>query len=184
MPSSKDPVINRQKANEWRLKNPDKHREANRLWMQKKRARRGAYANRRLAKSKKERDPIGYMLGHAERRAARLGVLFALAREDLVMPEVCPVFGIAWEFGLGKMGWRNWKAPSLDRIKPRLGYVPGNVAIISSRANHLKNNASISEMRAVLVYMESVGADEEPADQPLISEFFDPPSSQLELALE
>jgi len=37
MPSSKDPVINRQKAKEYRLAHPDWHRKANREWVAKKR---------------------------------------------------------------------------------------------------------------------------------------------------
>jgi hypothetical protein len=160
MPSSKDPVINRQKANEWRLKNLDKHREDNRRWMAAKRQRLGRHARAIEGRRAKERDPLGHLLRIAEKRARDQNIPFAITREDVTMPDKCPVFGTAWEWGVGKMGWRNRYAPSLDKVKPRLGYVPGNVRVISTRANHLKNNASVSEIRAVLAYMEREGCDE------------------------
>lgn len=49
----------------------------------------------------------------------------------------------------GKVGYRP-NAPSVDRIRPELGYVKGNVRVISSRANLLKNNAEIWELEKVL----------------------------------
>lgn len=41
----------------------------------------------------------------------------------------------------------------LDRIDPNKGYIKGNVAFLSSRANRLKNNASIEELKKILRYM-------------------------------
>ena len=35
---------------------------------------------------------------------------------------------------------------SLDRINPELGYIPGNIQVLSTKANVLKNNASINEL--------------------------------------
>ncbi|WP_145960516.1 hypothetical protein [Novosphingobium meiothermophilum] len=40
-------------------------------------------------------------------------------------------------------------SPSLDRIEPELGYVPGNTIVISNRANRLKSDATIDELRAI-----------------------------------
>jgi hypothetical protein len=39
-------------------------------------------------------------------------------------------------------------SPSLDRIKPELGYVPGNIQVISARANVMKNDATPEELLA------------------------------------
>jgi len=45
--------------------------------------------------------------------------------------------------------------PSLDRIDPRKGYVPGNVIVMSYRANVIKGDGLPSEHRAVARYIES-----------------------------
>ena len=37
-------------------------------------------------------------------------------------------------------------SPTLDRIVPELGYVPGNVAVISWKANRLKGNNTDPEL--------------------------------------
>lgn len=47
-------------------------------------------------------------------------------------------------------------SPSLDKIIPSLGYVPGNVRIISARANLLKNDATVDELRAILKDAEQI----------------------------
>jgi hypothetical protein len=41
-------------------------------------------------------------------------------------------------------------SPSLDRIVPEKGYVAGNIRVISQRANRIKSNATVEELRAVL----------------------------------
>ena len=46
-------------------------------------------------------------------------------------------------------------SPSLDRIDNSKGYVPGNIAVISMRANMIKNNASLVELKAIVAYIEA-----------------------------
>lgn len=65
------------------------------------------------------------------------------------IPAVCPVLGIPLSPGEGK---QTGASPSLDKVIPHLGYVPGNVVIISNRANTLKNNATPWELLAVYSY--------------------------------
>jgi len=45
-------------------------------------------------------------------------------------------------------------SPSLDRVVPNLGYVKGNVHVISWRANSLKKNATIEELEKIIQYMK------------------------------
>jgi len=45
-------------------------------------------------------------------------------------------------------------APSIDRVDNSKGYVPGNVRIISWRANRLKNDATVEEMELIIKYMK------------------------------
>jgi hypothetical protein len=83
-----------------------------------------------------------------QRRAfAKLrGLPFEIVCSDLVMPEYCTVLGIKLEFNKGRA---RDNSPSIDRIKPELGYVRGNVRVISNRANLLKTNATAEELRLV-----------------------------------
>jgi hypothetical protein len=158
VPSSKDPIINRQKANEYRLAHPEWHRRTNREWLRKKRAGMSVSERQQKHLRDKQANPQRYLWQHAKTRAKQQDLPFDLAPEDIVIPEVCPVFGVKLEWGVGNRGWRNLWSPSLDKIKPELGYVRGNVMVISNRANHLKSNGSIDEFEAVLAYMRTVGA--------------------------
>lgn len=87
----------------------------------------------------------------AMKRAKKQGVPFSLCPEDLIIPDRCPVLGIPIVFGRGR-GSPN--SPSVDRLVPSLGYVPGNVRVISNRANTLKGNAALWEVQAVVQYMQ------------------------------
>lgn len=88
---------------------------------------------------------------HAARtRSQKNGWAFDLEEKDVVIPSVCPVLGIP----LSSSGEKK-NHPSLDRINNAKGYVKGNVAVISHRANLLKSDATIPELRAILAYMEA-----------------------------
>lgn len=97
------------------------------------------------------------MLYAARARAKKLGVECTITKDDITIPDVCPVFGtplIARE-GKGRSTTDQIpNSPSLDRIVNNKGYVPGNVAVISFRANLLKRDATIDELQAILAYMK------------------------------
>jgi hypothetical protein len=63
--------------------------------------------------------------------------------QAIVIPSVCPVLGIP--IVLGEQ--RSENSPSLDRITPELGYVPGNVRVISDKANRLKGDRTLSQLQ-------------------------------------
>ena len=90
------------------------------------------------------------MFYDARKRARATGLPINITPEMLSVPDVCPVLGIKI-FASG--GVRDQR-PSLDRVVPNLGYVVGNVRVISFRANRIKSDASVEEVRAVLKYME------------------------------
>lgn len=81
---------------------------------------------------------------HAKSRATRRGIEFTITIEDVVVPEVCPVLGLSLQPGVSKHGDAS---PSLDRIDNAQGYVPGNVAVISHKANRLKGDATPEELQ-------------------------------------
>ncbi len=47
--------------------------------------------------------------------------------------------------------------PTLDRIDPRKGYIPGNVVVISYRANVIKGDGLPAEHRAIAKYILEMG---------------------------
>ena len=95
------------------------------------------------------------MLAAARHRAQKSGHEFNLTEEDLVIPESCPVLGIAIFPKRGGKTGPGPNSPSLDRLDNTLGYIKGNVQVISYRANGLKSDATIEELRAVLAYVEA-----------------------------
>jgi len=112
------------------------------------------YQNKLRQEALKKRDPdkwAKYRLSVLKTRSKIKGYVFDLEEEDLVLPEYCPVLGIKLELGLPA---HHPQTPHVDRIHNDLGYIKGNVAIISSRANLIKRDATVEEVRAVLAYME------------------------------
>lgn len=93
----------------------------------------------RLGASERER-----LFRYARMRAARRGREFTLDPEDIMIPERCPVLNVPM------------KRPSIDRMDNSRGYVKGNIRVISTRANLLKNNAAEWELQAVLEYMRKI----------------------------
>jgi hypothetical protein len=99
------------------------------------------------AREWRARNPVATMLHAAKARARRVGVPFTLTPEDITIPERCPVLGLP--LSRSTTGRATDASPSLDKIVPRLGYVPGNVVVISNRANTLKGHATIGELHAL-----------------------------------
>jgi hypothetical protein len=85
----------------------------------------------------------------AKARAKERGLIFSITLDDFTIPQRCPVLGIPLVV-LSKRQLRGDTSPTLDRILPHLGYVAGNVRVISFRANLLKSNATLAEHEAVL----------------------------------
>jgi len=92
------------------------------------------------------------MVRAAKARAAKAGVPFNITPEDIVIPQLCPVLQIPLIVGQSQA---SDNSPSLDRVIPLLGYVRGNILVISNRANRIKNNATIPELRAVASFFEA-----------------------------
>ena len=94
------------------------------------------------------------ILANARRRAKILNLPFTITKEDLVIPDVCPILEIP--ILIGKQNYGN--SPSLDKKIPELGYVKGNIRIISMKANLMKNNATLQELTKfsenILKYMK------------------------------
>lgn len=101
--------------------------------------------------SAKTADCRVYILQASRARAKRRGFACTIGLADIVLPEFCPVLGLKLAVGKDRVQ-RN--SPSLDRFDLSKGYIPGNVRVISHRANALKNDGTLKEMRLVVEYME------------------------------
>ena len=64
-----------------------------------------------------------------------------------LLSDKCPVFGTKFMFYGNKKSVP--ESPSIDRLDPKLGYVPGNVVIISMKANRIKNAYGSEEILKV-----------------------------------
>jgi hypothetical protein len=85
------------------------------------------------------------MVARAKSRAKQGGYNFDLTPDDINIPTHCPVLGIKLYVTEGKSG-AFVNSPSLDKINPTLGYVKGNVQVMSQLANQMKGAASPEQL--------------------------------------
>lgn len=81
-------------------------------------------------------------------RCLKNEIPFDLTFQDVIPPAFCEVLGVTLDISAGKKD----NSPSVDKIVPELGYVRGNVRVISWLANRLKSditNPDIFEALAV-----------------------------------
>jgi len=91
------------------------------------------------------------MLWQAKASASAKNLSFNLDESDIVIPEFCKYLGIPLTQTLGEgVVWSN---ASLDRIDSSLGYVKGNVEVVSRKANTMKNMATLEEL---LVFSKNI----------------------------
>ena len=93
-------------------------------------------------------------------RAKKLNVPFNLTVSFLrsIMVDTCPVLGIPLISSAGGEGPTN-NSPTVDRIIPSLGYVKGNVMVISKLANQIKSCATPEQITQVAEYYSALFAD-------------------------
>ena len=89
-------------------------------------------------------NPESVMLERVKYRAKNENLPFNLTRGDIFIPTICPILGIQLVRSEGRL---TQNSPSLDRIIPALGYVKGNVWVVSMKANTMKNSATVEELR-------------------------------------
>jgi len=90
------------------------------------------------------------MLNKAKFRAKQKNLPFSLTKEDIVIPEKCPVLGIPLR---REGGMPTDNSPSLDKVVPKLGYVKSNTIIMSHRANRLKSDGAKMEHLRIFLFM-------------------------------
>jgi hypothetical protein len=91
-----------------------------------------------------------WMRSLAKKRARENNIPFDISIEfvERLIDETttCPYLGTELKTNKGKL---SWNSATMDRIIPSLGYIEGNVMLISHRANTIKNDASPEEILRV-----------------------------------
>lgn len=107
----------------------------------------------------RKRDNITYklksQLSASKQRAEKKNLQHTLTLQELesLYPKdmICPVFGFTMQWGNPK-----WSSPSLDRIDSTKGYTLNNCQVISNKANKLKNDATLQELKDLVNYLEDL----------------------------
>ena len=93
-----------------------------------------------------KRNPHVNILRSLKHRAKNRGLEFNLTKEDIIIPEVCPILGIPIQSHIGEGRGGRFDSPSVDRIDNNKGYIKGNVWVISQLANAMKSEASPEQL--------------------------------------
>jgi len=146
-----------QRQRSYYLQHPDKQIAYNKAYYETNTEQLRKYAiqyrvkNKAIIKSKAKarlvENPAKLLLSNAKARAKKFGVPFNLTLEDIQvcipLDGLCPITKEPFERGEGKVGPRSM---TLDRVIPNLGYVRGNIAVISHKANVIKQNCTNPEI--------------------------------------
>lgn len=151
-----DPVfVQRQKElfQKWKLNNVQRKKELN----QQFNLRNKEKINKGFADREALLAYIPILIRKAKYRASKSKSAreFTITAEDVLkiwpVDNKCPALGIPLQKGT-EITLPN--SPSLDRIDSTKGYIPGNIAIISHRANSIKSNGTADELDRIADYME------------------------------
>jgi hypothetical protein len=134
----------------WRTKNPEnqaKHDAANNRWRAKHPGIMAKYQKAWL-----KRDPQNAMLVKTKSHAKAIGVDFSLTKNDVIWSTHCPVLGVELRYDQLGLKSERYARPTLDRWDATKGYVPGNVFVISWKANMAKSNLTADQLEALARY--------------------------------
>lgn len=105
------------------------------------------------------------MLRNARRRARRKQMRCTLTHADvlnIIGDGKCYYCGCPVATVRGRGPGPRDSSPTLDRIWPELGYVPGNVVLACGRCNRLMDDASPDELERVATQMRRVRNERAP----------------------
>ena len=73
--------------------------------------------------------------------------------DKIELPDVCPMLGTPLDYSLGRGRKDEESTPSIDRIDNELGYIEGNMEVVSWRANRIRGQASPQELIKIATYL-------------------------------
>lgn len=90
--------------------------------------------------------PARYLIHGAKNRAKRDGLPIDITESDIYIPEFCPDLGLLLVPASEKV---KPNSPTLDRIIPELGYTKGNVRVVSSASNRMKQETTLLQSASI-----------------------------------
>lgn len=131
-------------------------RKKSRSYMTRRREREGdVFKQAQKDWTKTNTGWLSCALNDAKKRAKSKNLEFNISISDLSVPSHCPVLGVQLVIG---NGFAQDNSPSIDRIHPALGYVRGNVRVISWKANRLKNDGDYIELMKVAMDLQKIAS--------------------------
>lgn len=138
-----------QSASRWAKENKEQRHETRKKHRELNKDKYNKYQQEYYLKQTKE-NPKGLLLRRMRASANSRGLECTVTVDDIVIPKVCPILNIPLEF---HKGTHKNNSISVDRIDTTKGYIPGNIAIISFKANTLKGNMTLSEIDRLYKYV-------------------------------
>ncbi len=116
--------------------------------------------NNAVITKRRKNNPIKALLSGAKSRAKFAGIEFSITENDITLPDKCPILGIelksGFGMGFGRLLHEKDSRFSIDRIDNQRGYTSDNVIIVSYRANRLKSDASLEEIKKIASFYEQL----------------------------
>lgn len=103
---------------------------------------------RRRASNKVSGDPRARLFLSSYVRASANNIEHTITLSDIELPKFCKYLNIELDYREANVRKSRlpFDCPSIDRIDPTKGYIPGNIQVISNLANRMKNNASVEQL--------------------------------------
>lgn len=136
-----DPEKHLSRSREYRAENREMVNKRTKEWFKNHPEYVREYRLRRLE---------AHLIKAAKGRAKAKGIPFTITEKDIEVPTMCPALNIPLDRTARKGVFNSL---TLDRIVPERGYVPGNVRVISCRANRIKSDASLAELELLAAYV-------------------------------
>ena len=136
---------------EYRRKYKDALYEKAKIYKENNREKVQTY-NKKWNIDRLDKDPRAVLPTRARSNAKDKNLECTISKEDFILPlpTHCPILGIPIQFNKDE---RKENSISIDRVDNSKGYVPGNIAIISSKANSNKGNLSIEDIKRLYSYV-------------------------------
>ena len=100
-----------------------------------------------MDKKARLRNPKHWLWVAAKFRAKKKNQEFTITEDDFELPDICPLLEVPMHKNPEQACGFSY---SLDRIDSSKGYIPGNVWVISNRANKIKSDATLEELELLV----------------------------------